>query len=63
MTAPPSSSPRTPAPNDAARRRRNDWQTLLTLVPYLWQHKARILTMAALGAGMGPQELKQWLAE
>lgn len=26
-------------------------------------HKARILTMAALGAGFGPQELKAWLAE
>ncbi len=48
MTAPPSSQPRTPAAGNAAQqRRRNDWQTLLTLGPYLWQHKARILIALA----------------
>lgn len=35
----------------------------IVFAPGIPGHKARILTMAALGAGMGPQELKQWLAE
>lgn len=28
-------------------RRRNDWHTLRTLAPYLWQHKARVLVALA----------------
>jgi ATP-binding cassette, subfamily B, heavy metal transporter len=48
LTAPPSFRPSAPGTTGpAAARRRNDWQTLLTLVPYLWQHKARILIALA----------------
>lgn len=35
----------------------------IVFAPGIPGHKARILTMAALGAGMGSQELKQWLAD
>ncbi|MCA8912930.1 MAG: asparaginase, partial [Planctomycetes bacterium] len=35
----------------------------IVFAPGIPGHKARILVMAALGAGMGPQELKQWLAD
>ncbi|MCB9894391.1 MAG: asparaginase [Planctomycetes bacterium] len=35
----------------------------IVFAPGIPGHKARILTMAALGAGLGPQELKAWLAE
>ncbi|MCA8934561.1 MAG: asparaginase [Planctomycetes bacterium] len=35
----------------------------IVFAPGIPGHKARILTMAALGAGMGAQELKQWLAD
>ncbi len=44
MSAPPSSHRPAPATTrPESQRRRNDWQTLLTLAPYLWQHKTRIL--------------------
>src|SRR4029434_1658049 len=39
---PSSASPPAPAPN-APRTYRGDWATIRTLLPYLWEHKGRVL--------------------
>ena len=38
-----------PAPDTAARSRSRDWATIRTLLPYLWEYRARVmLAMACL---------------